>query len=132
MWSFCDSCQVMHIPPCNKTPPKQKKTNYLEINPVGEFLVIKLIIELFFPWRMAEKKAIICILLAFWLRSKCSTFLWYCLTLLCPAYCSVLYARVQQSARGSVSSVVHGFVALFGVSYVKGWRGDPSCSFYKV
>ena len=30
------------------------------------------------------------------------------------------------SARGSVGSVVHRFVALFGVSSAKGWRGDPS------
>ena len=66
-------------------------------------------------------------LLAFWLRSKFSKFLWDCLNV--HAYCFVLYARVQQleggggggEVGGSVSTVVHGCVVLFTSKMVEKW-----------
>ena len=48
------------------------------------------------------------------------------------AYYPPLYTRVLQSTRGSVGSVVHGFVALIGVSYIKGWVGNSMTVKYQT
>ena len=49
-----------------------------------------------------------------------------------PRPTSLCFMPEHVSARGSAGSVVHGFVALFGVSSAKGWRGDLSFPGWKT
>ena len=44
---------------------------------------------------------------------------------LMPRPTALCFMQEPVSARGSAGSVVHWFVAHSGVSYVKGWLGDP-------